>query len=343
MRKAFTLIELLVVIAIIAILAAILFPVFAQAKNAAKKSSDLSNQKQMGLGIAMYSGDFDDVYPSAYFHRAFNPADGGTRAGYIHWSAMTYPYVKNWDIYKSPGDKINGHAPTCFSSADNNSGKGWPGGQSADRCPDSGDPRTNGRVVGGSIVDDQAPRLSYTVNSAVIPRLRNIRDINEGGIAVVSQSALDAVSGTIVIAGLTDSLECLNGQSLGTGIRNSSHRSTNAVTRDTGNQTPYFGENTDGRTTPLYALNYAAITGNGNLANSLFERCKQGVGNLPLITYHSAFRWNEGDNYAMADGSAKYSKFNATLNPSRYMWGAKMYTAGGTVILDPVTGNPVTQ
>jgi prepilin-type N-terminal cleavage/methylation domain-containing protein len=63
MKKAFTLIELLVVIAIIAILAAILFPVFAQAKLAAKKTVSLSNQKQIGLGIIMYAGDYDDMYP----------------------------------------------------------------------------------------------------------------------------------------------------------------------------------------------------------------------------------------------------------------------------------------
>src|SRR5579872_4907586 len=62
MRKAFTLIELLVVIAIIAILAAILFPVFAQAKAAAKKTQALSNSKQLMLGYLMYIGDYDGTY-----------------------------------------------------------------------------------------------------------------------------------------------------------------------------------------------------------------------------------------------------------------------------------------
>ncbi|MFN9897711.1 MAG: prepilin-type N-terminal cleavage/methylation domain-containing protein, partial [bacterium] len=62
MKKAFTLIELLVVIAIIAILAAILFPVFAQAKAAAKKAAGISNQKQISLGITMYGADNDDMY-----------------------------------------------------------------------------------------------------------------------------------------------------------------------------------------------------------------------------------------------------------------------------------------
>ena len=62
--RAFTLIELLVVIAIIAILAAILFPVFAQAKEAAKKTQCLSNLKQIGLGATMYATDSDDLLPA---------------------------------------------------------------------------------------------------------------------------------------------------------------------------------------------------------------------------------------------------------------------------------------
>src|ERR1700678_194618 len=65
-KHAFTLIELLVVIAIIAILAAILFPVFAQAKAAAKKASCLSNTKQVGLGWIMYADDYDDMMPNGY-------------------------------------------------------------------------------------------------------------------------------------------------------------------------------------------------------------------------------------------------------------------------------------
>ena len=64
MKKAFTLIELLVVIAIIAILAAILFPVFAQAKAAAKKTQCLANLKQLGFAFALYQGDYEDAYPS---------------------------------------------------------------------------------------------------------------------------------------------------------------------------------------------------------------------------------------------------------------------------------------
>ena len=91
-RRAFTLIELLVVIAIIAILAAILFPVFAQAKMQAKRSSDLSNNKQIGLGSLMYMNDVDDMTPLSF--QVINGADWWT-ARMISWKDETAPYIKN--------------------------------------------------------------------------------------------------------------------------------------------------------------------------------------------------------------------------------------------------------
>lgn len=91
MKRAFTLIELLVVIAIIAILAAILFPVFAQAKLAAKKTQTLSNMKQSSLGLIMYCGDVDDVFPMAEY------GDGDPNYPHITWTTTIFPYVKNGD------------------------------------------------------------------------------------------------------------------------------------------------------------------------------------------------------------------------------------------------------
>ncbi len=100
-RKAFTLIELLVVIAIIAILAAILFPVFAQAKAAAKKTTSLSNAKQIGLGALIYSGDADDQIPIAFGGEYANRnAIDGTRTQF--WPELIFPYVKSWGIYADP-------------------------------------------------------------------------------------------------------------------------------------------------------------------------------------------------------------------------------------------------
>jgi prepilin-type N-terminal cleavage/methylation domain-containing protein len=104
-HKAFTLIELLVVIAIIAILAAILFPVFAQAKVAAKKASDLSQVKQLGLGVHIYLNDYDDTYPLASMEAYPNWYGGGWN-GHVRWSSneVLGPYIKNGSIFKSTGD-----------------------------------------------------------------------------------------------------------------------------------------------------------------------------------------------------------------------------------------------
>jgi len=89
-KKGFTLIELLVVIAIIAILAAILFPVFAQAKLAAKKTGSISNLKQFGLGAKMYEADNDDMVTQSQFCQTLN--DGNTL---LTWENTLYPYIKN--------------------------------------------------------------------------------------------------------------------------------------------------------------------------------------------------------------------------------------------------------
>lgn len=91
--RAFTLIELLVVIAIIAILAAILFPVFAQAKASAKKTARLSDMKQMAIGFKIYASDFDDVSPRLWWDWI-----GGPNNQAEHWPQRVFPYIKNNEL-----------------------------------------------------------------------------------------------------------------------------------------------------------------------------------------------------------------------------------------------------
>ena len=142
-RRAFTLIELLVVIAIIAILAAILFPVFAQAREKARQTACISNLKQIGLSVQMYGQDYDEVFPNGTYNgmrnwevnpdvnpyppnnqcldalgaagqQGFNPGDGGlpytgcAYGGEFYRHLMTvqlFPYTKNKQIWYCPSDK----------------------------------------------------------------------------------------------------------------------------------------------------------------------------------------------------------------------------------------------
>jgi prepilin-type N-terminal cleavage/methylation domain-containing protein len=100
-RHGFTLIELLVVIAIIAILAAILFPVFARAREQARKTACLSNMKQIGTALYMYAQDYDETLPERYNN---NPNDLDQWGYSQTWKDMLVPYIKNLQVYACPSN-----------------------------------------------------------------------------------------------------------------------------------------------------------------------------------------------------------------------------------------------
>src|SRR5258708_1426946 len=121
-RSGFTLIELLVVIAIIAILAAILFPVFAQARESARMTSCLSNIKELALAWTMYAQDYDETYPLSRRNDVISPGvttygptsacnddckhcyDAPDPRAKVGWKTMTQPYIKNWQILQCPSN-----------------------------------------------------------------------------------------------------------------------------------------------------------------------------------------------------------------------------------------------
>jgi prepilin-type N-terminal cleavage/methylation domain-containing protein len=129
MGKAFTLIELLVVVAIIAILAALIFPVFARAKAKTYQTQCISNLSQTGKALAIYMGDYDDVFPSAL--------DAADRFSADIWNAfpefrsripympmlheVLQPYLKSPEIFRCPSDTgthvLDNHFPTRFATS----------------------------------------------------------------------------------------------------------------------------------------------------------------------------------------------------------------------------------
>jgi len=319
MKKAFTLIELLVVIAIIAILAAILFPVFAQAKFAAKKSSGLSNNKQLNMALQIYLSDADDVYPPAYYYN--NPTANGSLddTGINNWSGLIQPYVKNMRIFVSPFDPIEGQPPTNFMG--NNMGCGVPSGGSA------GNP---------NIQDNQACRLSYTVNEQVMPRPRG----GVGGVMigqpqnVVSATALDKPAGTIIITEFTEYINAVSGGGVG-GVRFKAHRPTDALALNAGGTVPYDTSNTNN--SPIYALSNAA-------AQIIFDKQPNvpfGDATNPHIVYMNNGRKSKGVTFSFSDGHAKSLQVSLTLGCDNFLWGTRAYNQANEAILCPGTGLPV--
>jgi len=131
-KYAFTLIELLVVIAIISILAAILFPVFARARENARRTSCMSNVKQIGIGFMMYTQDYDEKFPpplycgewsSDYSSRTIdtNPnkpsgvykvSSGGTAQNWVSWMDAIFPYVKSTQLFRCPSNTAAASVPS---------------------------------------------------------------------------------------------------------------------------------------------------------------------------------------------------------------------------------------
>ncbi len=115
--SAFTLIELLVVIAIIAVLAAVLFPVFARVREKARQTSCASNLKQIGLAIEMYTNDYDETYPMSRFPDATHPLGGCTsgagtdsppsddlEGASVNWKRAIYSYLNNYAVFACPSN-----------------------------------------------------------------------------------------------------------------------------------------------------------------------------------------------------------------------------------------------
>lgn len=308
-RKGFTLIELLVVIAIIAILAGILLPVLAVAREKARASTCLSNQKQLGLGMVMYVGDWAEYYPNAYNYRDWTSASSG---GYTHWSGMIYRYINNDKVFTCASHTAGGGwAPTCF-------------GPAGTKHPTIRDPKTGSSQTSAyNQVDDQAPILAYTINEALAPRFKTATIVANGQIKMVTQSRLKADTATcILFAEYADYMQQINDSSPTGGAAVKSHRPTNAVATAGGG---VFDGESWAVATGVRRLSFSEAM---SAINNSRADGGSGLGNHH-ICYISPDRHSGGANYAFADGHSEWKKLQQTMDAGTWMWGKRMYSCLG--------------
>lgn len=315
-KSAFTLIELLVVIAIIAILAAILFPVFTQAKMAAKKTACLSNSKQIGLGLTMYLADNEDTYCPAYIYGNPNASGSLDATGIIHWSGVTAPYIKSYGLFISPTDPTKGQSPTNFIG--NNLGYGVPAGAVS---------------FNPAIQDVQAPRLSYTANEQIMPRPRGgVGGVFSGQpLNVVSSTSLESPAETIAVTEFTEYINAVSGTGSG-GTTFKSHRPTDVLALNAGGTTPYDTNNANNA--PVYALSTARAEALFDLQSTI----PLGNGSNPHIVYMNSGRKTQGVSFTFSDGHSKYMPVAKTLDCNAFKWGTAVYSQGGQPVLCSATG-----
>jgi prepilin-type N-terminal cleavage/methylation domain-containing protein/prepilin-type processing-associated H-X9-DG protein len=286
-NSGFTLIELLVVIAIIAILAAILFPVFAQAKEAAKKTSCLGNVKQIATALYMYATDSDDTlcqtsWESDLTPQSFNPIFGDGKHGQIHWTFLMQPYIKNWDIFRCPSDTDPVKPPLTH------------------QCPngvaDLGKLSSSGLMM----CDWQAPAYSYIPNYNLIPAHDWVP---------VSMTTVPEPSNTIAVAERRNKLDngTLIGAQKGFSGFNPSQPCPGSV-----------------QIAPQYAkistLNFAFWTEPFAVQHQIAD-----TNDKTDIVRVKWDRHQGGANYAYGDGHAKFRKLGQTLNPDKYEYGDHFY------------------
>jgi len=316
-RIGVTLIELLVVVAIIALLASILMPSLAKAREQAKGASCLSNLHNIGLSLAMYHGDNRGYYPACYSY-----IDGNSgSSGYYHWTAALdfrdysapitarkYPKVANQ--YICPSHMPGGWAPTNFTS--------W-------RIPDP-PPGQVSQDTTGTKDDRQAARLSYVANEIIMPRKKYsaahdaASPPGTSNLCLVQADAIEAANNTILLGEFSSSANCIWGSSVGGGAAYKSHRPTSGVKTSGGGV--FDGEGyTMG--TQIFKLTFAEAQ---SAIDAVLADKSAASANHHISYINPSAHGNNGSNYTFVDGHAARFTLQETLDPGNYMWGRKVYS-----------------
>lgn len=301
-RKGFTLIELLVVIAIISILAAILFPVFAQAREKARATACINNEKQIGTAIVQYTQDYDEMLPPAYW--SFGKSDPNNSSLYVYdlFPWFVQPYIKTYSVWACPSDS-NPESLALQAS--------------------SFSPLCQG-----------APIVTYTVNEALFPRSGETDSaFPQFSYHMVSLSQLGSPSSVIAIA------ETSSVTQSGNALERPVHAFTMCTQMmnpgsaagykgsDTSNCNDFYKATSAGSIPEPVSVNavvssYKAGAGNGDVWPDYY----MGVSNTnaPRLSYTSQMRHQGGANYVFADGHAKWCTTTQAVG-SQFLWGECFY------------------
>jgi prepilin-type N-terminal cleavage/methylation domain-containing protein/prepilin-type processing-associated H-X9-DG protein len=359
--QAFTLLELLVVIAIIAILAAILLPVLGTAREMARSTACSSNLKNLGSAFAVYNTANDGFFPTSYNYLNGEKSGyltGGVLAGYNHWTAML-----DLDQYKVDPQCVTGNFPKTSHQyvCSNHPAQGWaPTNFTPERIPN---PPVGQQTQTNNLDDRQAPRLSYIVNEAIMPRKkfgsRHDLDSTNNPLPLVAgvptpsgmewsaylcQVKVDEIQSpdqTILVGEFSDSYNCIYGTSAAGGAAFKSHRPVNGFKTET--YTPYkMVSGTPTAQTPTNVFDgemYDYFKGkkiykltvdeaNTAIANAVNDTSagKTVAAAQHHIAYMNPNAHKDGSNYLFVDGHVAKYTLEKTLDPGNYMWGRKVYS-----------------
>lgn len=327
-HRGFTLIELLVVIAIIAILAAILFPVFASARDRARSAACLSNEKQIALALVQYMTDYDGGIPQISYY-AGSSTTSTTTIPYVpgSWMVTLYPYTKTIAVYSCPSDTANAQIYGCNGQTSAASSLASSG--SANCAEANGATSTTPDL--GPIEYSYAPNTNVLATYRYNPTVESMYPAPATTIAITERRAAynpgPAGSATVIkpwagVSAFDPPLPCNN---LGA-VFTSNPSNINGCLW-TGMQT---GVCTYSYATVTNAVNF--VTSNANTTTAVTDGASSASPQIarvqwdrhPTATANSS-QPNAGSNYIFLDGHAKWLPFAVTLDTTQLLYGAKYY------------------